>query len=260
MNYYEYEDFDQAFHDINREFLVNPSKIVDYLRGAQSMTEDLVIKVKNPVTTINLNKFAFDPKSKWNHLVKSYIDPETYWNFWQKIGSIGGTSYQFKFKDREGPSGPCLAVLVLTREDGKDPWARAKIVWRNTELNRKFAADLVLIYHFLNNPPEEYKHMLAIESVTLFFAQAFQSWRLTGPLVDNFCSWDEIEPNHPHTKRVRENHQKVFAADPQPPLKFAPVIRMQAFHLKKLRGEIDHGHPDDLSLIDEIRKIEAKKK
>jgi hypothetical protein len=258
MIYREYEDLDEAFFGLNKEFLTHPENIVSYLRGAQGLTEDVILKVKKPITTLNLYQYAFDPGHKWQHLIRSYIDPESYWKFWEKIKSVGGTSYQFRFREREGPSGPCLIALVLTREDGKDPWARAKIMWRNSEINRKFAADLVLIYHFLNNPPEEYRDLLDIQDVTLILAQAFQSWRLSGPLVDQFCDWSEVNPTHPHTKRIIENHQKVFVADPQPPIKFAPVKRMQGFWLKKLAGEVPHSHPDDLSLIDAIRKQEQK--
>jgi hypothetical protein len=260
ITYRKYKDFDEAFYEINREFLTKPHGFIQYLRGAQSFLEDLVIQVDSPKVSLNLHEHAFNPQSKWQHLIKSYIEPERYWDFWEKISSIGGTSYQFKFRDREGSSGPCLSALILTREDGKDPWTRCKVTFRNSEINRKFAADLVLIYHFLTNPPEGYEQCLDIKEITLFLAQAFQSWRLSGVWVDQFCSWDEVDLTHSHCEKVKANFEKVFLADPQPPIKFAPVRRAQEFWLRKQAGEIPHSHPDELSLIDTIRKIEERRK
>src|SRR6185312_6801800 len=114
-----YPTLDEAWKDINRSFLVDPENTLDYIRGSQGMIEDLIVKVKKPVCTINLNEVAFTPKSKWTHLISSYIDPDEYIDFWEKINTVTGTSYQFRFKDRKGPNGPCLIALVLTREDTK---------------------------------------------------------------------------------------------------------------------------------------------
>lgn len=251
---------DEAWKAINRSFLVEPSEILDYIRGSQGMVEDLIVKVKDPVCSINLHDVAFTPRSKWTHLISSYIDPEDYFDFWEKINTVTGTSYQFRFRERKGPNGPCLIALVLTREDSKHPWTRAKIIWRTAELQRKFAADLILIHHFFKDIPEGCGEKIDIQEVTLYLAQAFQSWRLVGPLVPLFCDWDEVDTEHDFGRRMKSTYDSIYNADPQPEMKFAPVIRMQAHHKRILNGEIEYSHPDDLSLSEEIERLRKRRK
>lgn len=249
-----FENLDEAFRWINRGFLINPKQFVEFQRGAQSFCEDLVLKVKEPTTNINLHEYAFNPKTKWSHLIKSYIDPETYYSFWEGVRTVTGTSYQFRFRNRNGRNGPCLIALVLTRDKSEEPWKRAKVLWRTAELQRKFAADLVLIHNFFREIPEDCVDMVKLDHVTLYLAQAFQSWRLIGPLVENFCDWDEVDQSHDHGKKVFDNFEKVYK-DPQPELKYAPVIRMQKYYKKRQQGELPDSHPNDLSLAAEVEKI-----
>jgi len=252
-----YENLDEVWLDLNRSFLTKPEEMVQYTRGAQGFIEDLVIKVKEPVTTINLHEVAFEPQRKWNHLIKSYIEPEEYWDFWEKVPKVTGTSYQFRFKNRKGPNGPCLIALVLTRESSGTPWTRAKVLWRTAELQRKWAADLVLIHNFFREVPEECKDMIQLKEVTLYLAQAFQSWRLVGPVIHLFCDMNEVNQEHDFTRKALESYERVYE-EPQPEIKFAPVRRMQRHHLRVKNGEIGYTHPNELSLVEEVRKLERR--
>lgn len=252
-----FNNLDEAFLWVNRSFLVNPKETIQFIRGAQGFCEDLIMKVKKPETTINLYDYAFDPKTKWSQLIRSYVNPEAYKAFWEGIKKVTGTSYQFRFNNKESRNGPCLIGIVLTRDESKLPFTRAKIIWRTAELQRKFAADMVLIHNFFREIPEDCRDKVDIKECTLYLAQAFQSWRLIGPLVDRFCEWDEVDQEHDYGKRVVTNYEKIYV-EPQPKIKFAPIIRMQKFHLKKEAGELDYCHPSDLSLIAELERLSKR--
>jgi len=250
----QFETLDEAFYWINRSFLTRPHEYVQFIRGSQGFCEDLVIPVKRPVTTLNLYEYAFNPKTKWKHLVRTYIDPDEYYRFWEQMGKVTGTSYQFRFKNKLSGNGPCLIAVVLKRNESGALWTRASIIWRTAELQRKFAADLVLIHNFFREAPEECKQLMDIQEVVLYLSQAFQSWRLVGPLVKRFCSWEEVDTSHDYGKRVVSNFQRIYA-EPQPELKFAPAIKMQKFYLKQKRGELGHCTPEDLSLVKALEEI-----
>lgn len=254
----QFETLDEAFHWINRSFLVYPHEYIQFMRGGQGFCEDLVMQVKRPVTTINLYDYAFNPKVKWKHLVRTYIDPEEYYRFWEQMRKTSGTSYQFRFKNKLSGNGPCLIAIVLKRDESGVPWTRASVIWRTAELQRKFAADMVLIHNFFREAPDECKMLLDIQEVVLYLSQAFQSWRLIGPLVEHFCTLDEVDTSHEFGKRVVDNFYKVYV-EPQPQLKFAPAIRMQKFYLKKVRGELERHSPDELSIVKALREIERRK-
>lgn len=254
----KFKDLDEAFYWINRQMLTNPNEYVQYIRGAQGFCEDLIMTVEKPVTTLNLNEYAFDPNSKWNHLIKSYVDPQSYWTFWENLKTVTGTSYQFRFKDKETGNGPCLIAIVLTREESRKPFTRAKIIWRTAELQRKFAADMVLIHNFFREVPEECKSKIDIQECSLYLAQAFQSWRLIGPLVGLFCEWEEVDQSHEYGKRVVRNFHMIYE-EPQPELKFGPTIRMQKHYRKLQEGKVEYCHPNELSLVEEIKKIDRGK-
>lgn len=253
---HKFRNLDEAFYWVNRQFLVSPHKIIQFIRGAQGFAEDILLTVREPISELNLNEFAFNPTSKWNHLIRSYVDPDDYWTFWENLKTVTGTSYQFRFKNKKTGNGPCLIAVVLTRDHTGSPFTRAKVIWRTAELQRKFAADIVLIHNFFREIPEEVHDKIRLEEVSLYLAQAFQSWRLVGPLVDHFCEWEEVDTSHEYGQRVVTNFEKVYK-EPQPELKYAPVIRMQNFYLKRLAGEIEYTHPNELSLASEVKKIKG---
>lgn len=256
-----YENLDQAWKDINKEFLVRPHEIIEYERGAQGFVEDLIFKVKSPTTTIDLNSVAFTAGNKWSHLIRSYIEPQEYREFWENVLSSRGTSLQFRFKHREGPNGPCLIALVLTRPASGVPWTKAKMFWRTAELQRKWAADLVLIHNIFREVPEEAKDMIQIEEITCVLAQAFQSWRQVGPLIYHFCEYDELEKEHSYTQKVITSMEKVYDSDPQPAIKFAPVRRMQKYHLSRKEGTLPEAvMPEDLSIWKALEQVEKNQK
>lgn len=262
MKYYHLKDLTEVYYHINRDFLVNPEKVVSYIRGVQCFADDLFIHVDSHDLDINLNEVGFSPTSKWTHLVKSYVDGAEYALFLERIASSKGTSLQFRFRNRDGPNGPCLIAMVLTRSNAKKPWNAAKIMWRTAELHRKFSADLVLINRIFEEIPEEIKHLVQIEKYTLYLAQAFQSSRLVGPLIPRFCEIDEIDVDHPYPFRALQHYNEVYIAKDRPTLKFAPAQRMQRLYDRLQAGEIPEWSPEDVSLMEAIERQnirEAKK-
>lgn len=257
MQRYEFDNLTDLYYQVNRDFLTIPHEIVEYKRGVQSFIDDLIISVGSTDLDLNLHEIGFNPDSKWRHLIRSYIDAEEYFSFWEKVVKSKGTSIQFRFKNREGPNGPCLIALVLTRPSGKVPWNAAKVLWRTAELQRKFAADLVLINRIFEEIPEEAKPFVQIEKTTFFLAQAFQSCLLIGPLIFRFVDREEIDMTHPHSKGCIKNYDDIYNEETKTRLhdsKFAPLRRMKGLNDKIEAGTIPEWVPSDVSIIAELTK------
>lgn len=254
MKIYKLKDLTEVYYHINRDFLVNPSEVISYSRGVQSFADDLIIEVQSSDLELNLYKIGFNPDRKWNHLIRSYIEGADYLGFWEKVKKSTGTSLQFRFKNREGPNGPCLIALVLTRDNSKGPWTAVKVMWRTAELHRKFAADLVLVNKFLTEIPTECEANIKIKKITFFLAQAFQSSRLIGPLIPSFCTEDELDIEHSYPNRALDHYNKVYKDPNRPTLKFAPAQRMQLLYDNLQAGTLPDWSPDEVSLRDEVLK------
>lgn len=262
MRHYKFEKLKDVFRGVNREYLVNPHDTVEYSRSFQSYIDDLFIEIGPDMSLdldINLHRIGFDPARKWSHLVKSYIDPEAYEQFWESVVTSGGTSIQFRFNNRKGPNGPCLIALVFTRDNGKKPWNKVKIIWRTTELQRKFGADLVLINKILTEIPEEAKEWVKLEKITFYLAQAYQSALLVGPLTELFCDWDEIDFTHEHTKKMKSRFDK-FLGENRVELKYKQAIKMRDLYDKVQAGAVPEWDISELSLASELEVLKAKLK
>jgi len=266
-NIHTFKDLDETFQVLNRKILHHPGDHVEFIRGSQGFVEDLMIKVEELKSTLDLAQIAYDPPTKWKMLVRDYIDPEEYLEFWDQLTKVTGTSFQFRFRKRKGPNGPCLIAMVFTRATSRVPWTRVKVFWRTAELQRKWGADLVLLSNMFDQVPTQVKDLIQIEQATLVLAQAFQSWRQVGPLLHLFVDdIEELDQEHTYTKRAIDSYHRVYNDPDAPKAKYAPVARMQAFHKARKNGEIEHtdssklniwgalkGHTDIDAALDEYR-------
>lgn len=245
-----FEDFNQAYKEVNKAFLADPHAHIDYIRGAQGLSEDIIIKVKNPTCNISLEKVGYSSGHKWSTLVKTYIDYEELLYFKDQMNVIKGLSWTYRFKSKKKNNGGCLIAITLTRTDSNEPFQRAKVIWRTSELQRRWLADLILLdrfFDFIGFQPEE---------TTLYLCQGYQSWLHVGPLMFIY----EVEPedldlSHEFTRRVYESYHRVYADPNRPPAKYSPTLRMQKFYWNKKNGLLpDFKDPLTLSIKKVFKK------
>ena len=114
----------------------------------------MVLACKSWECNLDLANFGYK-KSKWSHLLRTYIDYDELLAFREKIKHISGLSYTYYFKRKTVNNGSCLIGVVISRTDRKKQWTKINVLYRTTEIQRRFAADLVLIHHFIKELPKE---------------------------------------------------------------------------------------------------------
>lgn len=220
----EYETFADAYLGINREILLHPDKVISYMESTRGVVEDIFLSAKSPnCDGIDLAPLGYSPR-KWEHLVRTYIDRDSLREFIHKCGTSKGVSIAFDFKRKSSGNGSCMREIILTRKSRKKPWARAKVVWRATELQKRWAADLMLISHILAEIPN-----MKLEGVDFYIASAYQSGMYVIPLIGSVFGVDveKLYPaKHPYLKIIRYRNDKYFQ-EGSPPQKLSPAIMMQ---------------------------------
>lgn len=243
-----YQNLDEVWISLNRMFLLDPYNSVKCIRGAQGMQEDVLLKAKTTDFSIDLGKLGYG-FAKWPHLVKSYVNLEKMDTFWNKIPSLRGLSWSFRFNEREGRNGPCLIAIVLTRDDSKVPFERAKVIWRTAEVQRRWAADLALIHVFFRDMPEECRKYVKLEEISLYLSHCYQSWLHVGPLMHLFgITPDMLDRSHEFCRRVYDSFYRVYASDRQYEYKYSPTRRMVTYYKNLLEGKLPKIPVESLSI------------
>lgn len=202
-----YSDLDDLFYNFNREVLLNPYKMIDYSRGIQGYMDNVFIKVDSASCSLDLSVFGYK-LGKWGHLLRTYIDYEELVKFRDKLGHTSSMSLTFYFKQKKVNNGSCLIAIVLTRDNRKSPWTKVNVIHRTTELQRRFAADLVLVHHFVNELP---KDVCDIQEVTFYMAQCYSSGMFINGYFDYFgISRDSLDYTHPWIKSLKANYDRFF--------------------------------------------------
>lgn len=218
-----YRDFSEAYFELNRDILLHPEQI-DYLENTRGVIEDLFITIESSdCEKVDLAPLGYSPK-KWDHLVKTYLDLEKLKGFYKSCETSKGVSIAFDFNRKTTGNGSCMREIILTRHSRKKPWSKATIVWRATELQKRWAADLILIHHILSHIPNS-----NITGIEFYVVSAYQSGMYVIPLVENLFGIDmeSLDPQaHPYWKIIRYRNQKYFQPD-SPRQKLSPAWRMQ---------------------------------
>lgn len=190
----KYKDFDDLFINLVREILKNPNELIDYSSGILGYIDNMVLATKSWDCTLDLSKFGY-AANKWNQLMRTYIDYEQLVEFREKIKNMSGLSFTYYFKRKKVNNGSCLIAVVLSREDRKKKWTKVNILYRTTEIQRRFAADLVLIHHFIEELPKE---ICDIQRVIFYMPQSYISAMVINGYYDYFGvpreSLDESNP------------------------------------------------------------------
>lgn len=203
----EYKDFDDLFFGLNKEIITNPWNIIDYSNGIQGYIDNVFLKSKTSNCTLDLSRFGYKV-GKWTHLLRTYIDWGELVKFKEKLAHSSSLSLTYYFKQKKINNGSCLIAIVLTRDNRKTKWNKVNVMHRTTEWQRRFAADLVLVYHFINELPWD---ICDIQEVTFYMAQSYSSGMFINGYFDIFgVSRKELDYTHPWIKSLDSNYKRFF--------------------------------------------------
>ena len=152
-----FNNFSDLFHEIMNR-IVNDISLHAENTGTNLYLQPMIISSKSSELDLNLGDFDYTI-TKMKYLVNKYIDIEELKKFHEKLINSSGTSLTFYFKTikpKQGTTtdnGPCLLNITLTRETRKSKWTKCFINYRTTEINRRFAADLILFNKIINELP-----------------------------------------------------------------------------------------------------------
>lgn len=218
-----YKDFSEAYFGLNRDILLHPQQI-NYLENTRGVIEDLFITLDGyGCERIDLAPLGYSPR-KWDHLVKTYIDLDKLREFYHLCEISKGISIAFDFNRKTVGNGSCMREVILTRNSRKKPWQKVRVIWRATELQKRWAADLILLHHLISKIPNA-----EITGIEFYVVSAYQSGMYVIPLVESLFKVDmeSLKPEvHPYWKVIRYRNQKYYQPD-SPRQKLSPAWRMQ---------------------------------
>lgn len=158
MNIKLFNDFSDLFNETLDTIIKDPI-IHASNTGTNLYLQPMVLISKSCDLDLNLGDFDYTI-TKMKYLVNKYIDINELMKFHEKLKNSSGTSLTFYFKTikpKQGTTtdnGPCLLNITLTRETRKSKWTKCFINYRTTEINRRFAADLILFNKIINELPD----------------------------------------------------------------------------------------------------------
>lgn len=178
MKVYEYQDFNEAFYEFNRKVLTEP--IVEYLNTTMGGMSQVMVKVKSSkCDKIDLGKLGYSPR-KWDHLIKNYLGSDKIDELKNMGVGVSGLSTGMDFLRKTIGNGACMREIVINREKRKKPWTSITVIWRTTELQRRWAADLILIHRMMELiPNSEFKE------INLYMVSAYQSAMYIIPFMES---------------------------------------------------------------------------
>lgn len=225
-----FKDFDDMFLNLNKEMIQNPKDTMLYTQNIQGFQEDLVLTCNSPKCTLNLGNFGYK-KGKWGHLLRSYIDYPQLLEFRHKLQTISGMSYTYYFNQHKtAKNGSCLIAAVITRPKRKGPWTHLKVLYRTCELQKKFAADLVMMNVFLKELPPE---VCEIDEITFHMSSAY----LSGMFINGYFEYFGVDraviekSNHPWHRSLNSNYHRFFES-PDQLHSYKALQKMQILHFK----------------------------
>ena len=252
MFYKEFNTFHGLLRGWVRRILKHPETL-SYYNGFLGYMEDVVLKCNGFENDIDLAAFGY-AKNKWSQLMRVYIDYESLTVFKERLSSASGLSLTYYFKQKKVNNGSCLIGVVLTRSNRKGPWERAKVLYRTTEIQRRFAADLVLISVFLKELPE----CCAINEVYFYFPQSYISGMVINGYLEMFdVGEEELDSSNGWIKNLLNQRDHYFRED-SVINSYQSLAKMQRL---KLNGPITSEKltVDTLSIVEYFEQ-QAKKK
>lgn len=252
MKIRKYKNFDDLFFNFNREIIQHPRDMLDYVHSILGYMDNVFIACKSWDCSLDLSDFGYK-RNKWGHLLRTYIDYDELKEFYDKLKTSTALSLTFYFKRKKVNNGSCLIAIVLSRKDRKKNWDKVNVEYRTTEVQRRFAADLVLIHHFIKELPE----CCDINRVTFYMPQMYISAKVLNGYFDYFqVPYDDLDKDHEWIKTMLRDYE----------LNFTPGSRITTYQsiakMQKLRLGLEVYDPipiDSLSIKDFFEKEKRKR-
>ncbi len=228
----EYKDFNEAYYETNRLLLQKP-ELIDYRNATMSCIDNVFITCETTkCDEIDLGAMGYT-KGKWSHLIRTYLGPGKVEELKQLGTKVSGLSVGFDFLRKTSGNGACMLSIVLGREKRKTPWTKATVIWRTTELQRRWAADLILIHRMLELVPNA-----KFGVVDLYMASAYQSAMYIIPLLKPIfhIEPETLDPEHPYTDMILVRRGKYYQAEENPHRMLASGERMIKLYKDYERG------------------------
>lgn len=230
----EYKDFNEAYYETNR-LILNQPDLLDYRNATMGGLDNVFISCETTnCDEIDLGAAGYT-KSKWTHLIGTYLGKKKIQELKDLGKGVSGLSIGFDFLRKTTGNGACMLGIVLTREKRKASWTRATIVWRTTELQRRWAADLILIHRMLELIPNT-----DFKGVDLYMVSAYQSAMYIIPLLEPVFHVDpeELSTEHPYTDMIITRRKKYYLAEENPHKMLASGERMIRLYKNYEKGII----------------------
>ena len=251
MKVRKYKDFDEMFLKLNQEILTNPHEMLDYTNGILGYMDNIFIACKNWDCNLDLGKFGYK-KNKWPHLLKTYINYEELLKFHERLKTATGLSLTFYFNQKKVNNGSCLIGIVISRKDRKKNWSKINVLYRTTEVQRRFAADLVLIHHFIKELPKE---CCDIKVVTFYMPQMYISAKVLNGYFPYFgIEEDELDMDNEWIKTMMRDYQLNYTEGSRITT-YQSIARMQ-----KLRLGLEEYPPIDVNDLSIEKYFEERRK
>lgn len=249
----QYKDFDDLFMGLVREVLTNPH-ILDYTNGINGFLENVYFHCDSYKCKLNLGAFGYR-ENKWRSLIGTYVGLEELQTYKEKLRTNRGLSLTFYFNRKKMHNGSCLIAIVLTRNNRNKPWQKVNVLYRTTEIQRRFAADLVLINRFISELP---KDICKIEEVTFYFPIAYISALYINGYYDMFgIPMEDLDDTHPWIRSLIKKYERWFKDPNTPDSPYKAMARMTKMH----KGETTYEplYAKDLTLEKTLMKMRGKK-
>lgn len=212
MLHREYQDFNEAYLELNREILQNP-QLVEYMNTTMGSIDNINLEIKSSrCDKIDLGALGYK-KEKWSHLIKTYLGPDKIEDLKHLGENIKGLSCGFDFLRKTTHNGACMVSIIISRTKRGKPWDTMTILWRTTELQRRWAADLILIHRIAELIPNS-----QFSKFQFFMASAYQSAMYIIPLVTPVFGLkiENLDPDNPYTKVIITREKKYYIPDKSP--------------------------------------------
>lgn len=233
MLFRSYKDFNEAYLELNREILRNPS-LVEYLNTTMGGIDQICLEIESPkCDKIDLGALGYK-QNKWDHLVKTYLGPDKVEELQHFGENIGGLSAGFDFLRKTTHNGACMREIIISRHKRGKPWDTITVIWRTTELQRRWAADLILISRIMELIPNS-----DFKRIQLQMATAYQSAMYIIPLVTPVFGMKikDLDPNHFYTKVIITREKKYYIPDTCPHSMLASGEKVVDLYKAYQRGE-----------------------
>lgn len=209
----QYKDFNEAFMKINQSILLDPNKFIDDLATTMGLiNQGLFMEIESSkCDRINLGALGYK-KQKWSHLVRTYIGDRV-----KELKGFGlnikGLSAGFDFNRKGTGNGSCLREILISRNKRGKPWNTITVVWRTTELQRRWAADLIFIHRIMELIPNS-----EFTKINLYMSTAYQSAMYIIPLVGPVFKLkiEDLDPQHFYTRVIITRENKYYKPEHQP--------------------------------------------